>query len=81
MLKERVQERNGMDGSALDLAMRILVCKTLDIDYDDDRHALLDLQCEDGGWEAGWMYRYGSTGIQIGNRGVTTALAIRALEP
>lgn len=25
------------------------------------------------------MYRYGSTGVKIGNRGVTTALAVKAI--
>lgn len=59
--------------------MRILACNSLGIECSVDRHALLRLQCGDGGWESGWMYRYGSTGIKIGNRGVTTALAVRAL--
>jgi hypothetical protein len=38
------------------------------------------MQGEDGGWGTGWVYRYGSSGIQIGNRGVTTALAINAIK-
>ena len=59
--------------------MRILACTALDLDCSIDRSALLDLQCEDGGWEAGDLYRYGSTGLSIGNRGVTTAFAIKAL--
>lgn len=79
LLKERVQERVGQSGSALDLAMRILTCSSLNLDCGMDRRALLDLQCEDGGWKAGWMYRYGSTGVKLGNRGVTTAMAIKAL--
>ena len=81
LLKERVQERVGQSGNALEIAMRILVCKWLSVDCGGDRHTLLNMQREDGGWDAGWMYRYGSTGIRIGNRGVTTAMAIRALEP
>jgi len=36
-------------------------------------------QCQDGSWEPGWMYRYGSTGVKIGNRGLTTALAVKAI--
>ena len=80
VLKERIQERVGQSGSALDLAMRILVCKWLDLSCGDDCHTLLSMQCEDGGWDGGWIYKYGSTGIQIGNRGVTTAMAIRALD-
>ena len=81
LLKERIQERVGQSGNALEIAMRILVCKWLGLDCGGDCHTLLNMQCEDGGWEAGWMYRYGSTGVKISNRGVTTAMAIRALEP
>ena len=81
LLKERIQERVGQSGSALDIAMRILVCRWLDLDYGGDGHTLRNMQWDDGGWDAGWMVKYGSTGIKIGNRGVTTAMAIRALEP
>ncbi|KAJ5652727.1 HAD-like protein [Penicillium longicatenatum] len=38
------------------------------------------MQCEDGGWDASVIYQFGSTGRKIGNRGLTTALAVRALE-
>ena len=79
LLKERTQERVGLNGSALDLAMRILTCDLLDINCGVDRRALLDIQCEDGGWQAGSLYRYGSTGINLGNRGVTTAMALKAI--
>ena len=79
LLKECTQERVGESGSAMDLAMRILTCSALTLDCGIDRRALLDLQCEDGGWKEGWMYRYGSTGVRFGNRGVTTALAIKAI--
>lgn len=79
LLQERTQERVGQSGSALDLAMRILTCCSLNLDCGIDRRALLDLQCEDGGWKGGWMYKYGSSGIKLGNRGVTTAMAIKAI--
>lgn len=79
LLKKRTQERVGQSGNALDLAMRILTCSSLDVNHGLDRRALLDLQCEDGGWEGGWLYRHGSTGVKLGNRGVTTALAIKAI--
>ena len=59
--------------------MRILTCSSLDVNHGLDRRALLDLQCDDGGWEGGWLYRHGSTGVKLGNRGVTTALAIKAI--
>ena len=79
LLKERTQEQVGKTGSALDLAMRVLTCSALDLDCDVDRQTLLDLQREDGSWELGWMYRYPSTGIKLGNHGVTTAFAIKAI--
>ena len=80
LLRQRTQERIGQMGSALDLAMRIITCNVLHLDCSIDRHALMGLQCEDGGWQAGWLYRYGSTGVNIGNRGVTTAMALKAIE-
>ncbi|KAG6897904.1 hypothetical protein C0992_009388 [Termitomyces sp. T32_za158] len=80
LLKERVQERIGAKGDALALAMRIIVSDFVGIRNEIDLRALLPLQCEDGGWEIGWMYKYGSSGIRIGNRGLTTALAIKAVE-
>ena len=79
LLKERIQERIGADGDALALAMRILVCKSMDIRDDVDYSALLHLQCDDGGWDICWVYQYGSSGIRVGNRGLTTALAINAI--
>ena len=59
--------------------MRILTCSALGLTSSIDRRALLEMQAEDGGWETGWIYSYGSTGLKIGNRGVTTAMAIKAL--
>jgi hypothetical protein len=44
-----------------------------------DLAALLPMQCEDGGWELSWVYKYGSSGLKIGNRGLTTAFALNAI--
>ncbi|KAI1096659.1 Haloacid dehalogenase-like hydrolase-domain-containing protein [Rostrohypoxylon terebratum] len=79
LLKMRMRERLGLEGNALDLAMRIITCAQLGIACEGDRHALLSMQCEDGSWEAGWVYQCGSTGVKIGNRSVTVATAIAAL--
>ena len=79
LLRARIQERVGQSGNALDIAVRIIVCKWLDLDGDCDCQTLLGMQRKDGGWDAGCMYAYGSTGLKIGNRGVTTAMAIQAL--
>lgn len=79
LLKSRVRERVGAGGSALDLAMRIVTCAQMGVACHDDRRALLSMQHADGSWEPGWMYQYGSTGVKIGNRAVTTAMAVAAL--
>ncbi|OTB13101.1 hypothetical protein K445DRAFT_14092 [Daldinia sp. EC12] len=79
LLESRVRERLGLGGSALDLAMRIITCTQLGVQCERDRRALLDLQCDDGSWEGGWLYQYGRSGVKIGNRAVTTAMAIAAL--
>ncbi|EGO25300.1 hypothetical protein SERLADRAFT_448283 [Serpula lacrymans var. lacrymans S7.9] len=68
LLRERIQERIGAEGDALALAMRLLTCAYLNIRNEVDLRTLLPLQCEDGGWENGWIYKYGSSGITIGNR-------------
>jgi hypothetical protein len=41
---------------------------------------LKEIQELDGGWEIGWVCRYGRSQKRIGSRGVVTAFAIKALE-
>ncbi|PCH41957.1 HAD-like protein [Wolfiporia cocos MD-104 SS10] len=79
-LVRRVRERIGVKGDAMELSMRLLVCNELGIYNKVDMEALYLLQCDDGGWKLGWLYRFGSTGVRAGNRGLTTALAIQAIE-
>lgn len=47
---------------------------------DRDLETLLSMQGEDGAWSNSWFYKYGASGIFIKNDGVTTALAIRAIQ-
>jgi hypothetical protein len=79
LLRERVLERAGCPGDALALAMRVLAGAAVGLRMERDLAALLPLQCEDGGWGPGWVYKYGSSGLKIGNRGLTTALALNAI--
>jgi hypothetical protein len=79
LLRERVLERSGCAGDALALAMRVLVGAAVGLRMERDLAALLPLQCEDGGWGPSWIYKYGSSGIKIGNRGLSTALALNAI--
>jgi hypothetical protein len=78
-LRERVLEREGCTGDALALAMRVIVGAAVGLRLERDLAALLPLQHEDGGWGPGWIYKYGSSGMKIGNRGLTTALALNAI--
>ena len=81
IIRTRVEERIGLKGTSLDYAMRILCCTALGLrGCIWERHKLLEMQALDGAWEEGWMYCYGSFGIKIENMGVTTALAVKALE-
>ena len=79
LLRERILERAGVPGDALALSMRVLAGAVVGLRMERDLAALLPLQCEDGGWEPSWIYKYGSSGIKIGNRGLTTALALNAI--
>ena len=81
LLRVRVLERSGCSGDALALAMRVLAGAAVRLRMERDLAALLPLQCEDGGWGPGWIYKYGSSDIKIGNRGLTTALALNAIAP
>ncbi|PYI20170.1 HAD-like protein [Aspergillus violaceofuscus CBS 115571] len=80
LLGERLHERIGATGDAISLAMRVYACKLLGMSNLLDESTLRDMQCEDGGFPTCWVYRFGSTGVKIGNRGLTTTLAIKAIE-
>ncbi|KAF2106440.1 HAD-like domain-containing protein [Lophiotrema nucula] len=66
-LMKRLTERVGHRDDSLAVAMRILACQA-------------ELQETDGGWEIGWVCRYGRSRKRIGNRGVVTAYAVKGLE-
>jgi hypothetical protein len=78
-LRKRIQERVGIDGDALCLSMRVLACKSVGLPCPFEVAKLLSLQCEDGGWEQVYMYRFPGVDKKLGNRGVSTALALKAL--
>ncbi|KAJ6030973.1 hypothetical protein N7540_001705 [Penicillium herquei] len=85
LLRKRLMEQMNTDGDGIQLAMRILSFYHLEMDPGDglvnaDVSSLLSLQNDDGGWETGWLCRTGRRGIRIGNRGLTTALAVCALD-
>ncbi|KAH9929520.1 HAD-like domain-containing protein [Epithele typhae] len=69
LLVDRVRELVGAPGDAIALAFRVVTCASLGVRNEMDMRALLPLQEEDGGWEIGWIYRYGISGMKIGSRG------------
>ena len=78
---QRVHERLGVPGDAFELSARVLVAAEIGIisDAREDCMRLLEMQDADGSWPAGWFYRYGSSGILLGNQGLTTAMAAEAI--
>ena len=80
LVTRRLRERVGEAGDPMELAMRVLACKQLETPNKSDLDKLIKMQCSDGGWEVGWLYRFGTSGIKAGSRGLTTALAIKAID-
>ncbi|KAL2397972.1 Drimenol cyclase drtB [Exophiala dermatitidis] len=80
LLRERLQERIGANGDALELSMRVIACLNMGIKDEVDLRKIEASQQEDGGWEIGWLCQTGKTSLKIGNRGLTTALAVKAIE-
>jgi hypothetical protein len=80
VFKDRVMERFGAEVDSLSLAARIISATVAGLVDDRDLEALLSMQCEDGSWGKSWVCKYGSSGILIRNDGVTTALAIQAIQ-
>lgn len=80
LLKQCVEERVGVEGDALALAMRIVVCNFVGLRNARDLQTLLSLQLEDGGWPLSWVYRVPSKKVKVGNRGLATAVAINAIQ-
>ncbi|EKG14268.1 HAD-superfamily hydrolase subfamily IA variant 3 [Macrophomina phaseolina MS6] len=83
VVKEALLERVNVPVNPLALALRIFACQLVGIDarfWRQDLAAFQALQEEDGGWPAGHFCCMGRTGAKIGNRGLTTALALRIME-
>ncbi|KAF2847659.1 HAD-like protein [Plenodomus tracheiphilus IPT5] len=75
-----LRERVGRREDSFATAARVLACQTVGVWAASDVAYLKELQNVDGGWEVGWVCRYGRSKKRIGNRGVVTAFAIQALE-
>jgi hypothetical protein len=80
ILRERLRERIGIPVDAISLGMRLICFAEVGIRDHVGLQTLCSMQTEDGGWELGTVYQYASKKLRIGNRGLSTALAIRAIE-
>jgi hypothetical protein len=79
LVRLRLQERMGCTQDAPSAACRLLASNMLRIRNTKDKKILLDSQHIDGRW-SGWIYRYGSSGVLFGSDGLSTALAVAALQ-
>ena len=81
MFKERIKERFGVEADSLSLAVRILAAVTVEIKVDRrDLERLLSMQREDGSWGNSWFFKSPETAMRFRNDGVTTALAVHAIQ-
>ncbi|KAJ5928243.1 HAD-like protein [Penicillium verhagenii] len=76
----RLKERLGTPCDSVGLSMRLIACNQFGIADQIGLETLKATQCEDGGWDMGLLYQYASKKLKIGNRGVSTALAVSAIE-
>ena len=82
LLATRLREQVNTAADPMGLAMRVLACHHVGLGAlaNGDLARLLTTQQADGSFEMGWLCRYGKTGIKLGHRGLTTALAVKAVE-
>ncbi|KAF2490607.1 hypothetical protein BU16DRAFT_494760, partial [Lophium mytilinum] len=78
-MEKRLQEFIGWPKDALGLALKALSLEMLKIDSRIYTAAIKKKQCEDGGWDADIFCTYGTDRVRLGNRGVATAFAVKAL--
>jgi hypothetical protein len=79
LLYERLEERMGCTKDVPSAALRLTASNNMGLSNPRDRKILLSSQQVDGKW-SGYVYRYGSSGVLFGSDGLTTALAVAALE-
>ncbi|KAK8062625.1 Haloacid dehalogenase-like hydrolase-domain-containing protein [Apiospora hydei] len=79
-LRDRLRERVNVTADPMALGMRVLACHYMGIRDEADLRQLLKKQQADGAFEIGWLCQYGKTGVKLGHQGLTTALAVKAIE-
>ncbi|KAH7409847.1 Haloacid dehalogenase-like hydrolase-domain-containing protein [Phaeosphaeria sp. MPI-PUGE-AT-0046c] len=79
-LRDALRDRVGRRDDAFAVAARVRACQVMGVWCGSDVAYLKEMQEVDGGWEMGWVCRFGRTGKRIGSRGVVSAFAVKALE-
>ncbi|KAI0438652.1 HAD-like protein [Xylaria telfairii] len=82
-IHEELEQRINVPTNPLALALRISACQLVGVSahrYNRDFKLFMSLQQEDGGWPAGHFCCMGRIGARIGNRGLTTALALQIIK-
>ncbi|KAK6837906.1 hypothetical protein PG987_006187 [Apiospora arundinis] len=77
---DRLRERINLTDDPIALGMRVLACHYMGIRNETDLKHLLSKQQADGTFGIGWLCQYGKTGIKLGHQGLTTAVAVKAIE-
>lgn len=80
LLQVRIRERVNLTADPLALGMRVLACHYMGMRNETDLRQLLAKQQADGSFGIGWLCQYGKTGVKLGHQGLTTALAVKAIE-
>ncbi|QPC59591.1 hypothetical protein HYE67_001822 [Fusarium culmorum] len=80
LLVECVRERMGLDDDIFGAVLRSLSAQSLGFQSERDLKIVLDGQQVDGGWDLTWPWGHGVESLQVGSRGVLTAMAMTAIE-
>jgi hypothetical protein len=80
LLAKHIQVQFGTAGDALALSMRIIAASRVGLWDQQDFDQLLRMQEADGSWPLGWLCKFNSGKHLMGNKCLTTALAIQALK-
>lgn len=79
-LRQAVIARVGTSTTPIDMAQRVLVCAWLGLSNKGEATMLAKLQDEFGAWPADSLFQYGRTKVHFGSSGLSTSMAIAALQ-
>jgi len=79
IFQRRLSERLGSHGDSLALGMRVIAAASVGLIDEVNCERLLSMQREDGSWTNARYFRDPKSSVTIGNDGLATAMAIRAI--